>query len=390
MKKILIYDIFSNVMLELVVWMIYLQSQGWSLVEIGLLEGLFTACQVIFELPSGIISDNIGHKKTLIIGEILCIFYLFGYFFHSHFVIYVCFILFALGLSLLSGTDVSILYDSIPKHEKKEYLKYAGIFNTYSILAIATGNMLGGWLAGYSWPLLFISGIVLRCLALIAAIGIDDTTFKTTNKSDSLSKKSFIKKDFFSLIWSFYKNNWLFKRLLTTICFADAAVTLSYQYGPIILNKINLSTPWISTIFGIISLLGALLSFKIYDFTKKVSENKLVLYILLTSLFFSFLIISDYKPFILVGLIVVNILFEAWIILLESNVQHIATDQIRATVLSTINLFSSFLLTIGSLMISLLSKSYQVTTIVGGLCSLLFVIAIVNYLPYYSNKTKGP
>lgn len=81
MKRIFFYNSFSNIMLELVVWMIYLKEQGWSLAEVAMLEGIFTISQVIFEFPSGVISDKLGHKKTLLLGEIFCILYLLTYFF---------------------------------------------------------------------------------------------------------------------------------------------------------------------------------------------------------------------------------------------------------------------------------------------------------------------
>ena len=42
MKRIFFYNSFSNIMLELVVWMIYLKEQGWSLAEVAMLEGIFT------------------------------------------------------------------------------------------------------------------------------------------------------------------------------------------------------------------------------------------------------------------------------------------------------------------------------------------------------------
>lgn len=90
------------------------KNQGWTTGEIAILEDLYNFT-IHFELPSGVISDKLGHKLTLVLGEISCFIYLFGFFFpHIHLIMYISFILFALGLSLISGTDVSVLYDSIP------------------------------------------------------------------------------------------------------------------------------------------------------------------------------------------------------------------------------------------------------------------------------------
>ena len=148
MKKILLYNGFSNIMLEVIVWMIYLKNQGWSIAEIALLEGLFTISQAIFEFSSGIISDRIGHKNALVLGELVCVLYLITFFFANiHILVYLGFILFALGLSLISGSDVSILYESVDKNEKQKYLKYLGYFNFIGILSMALGHAFGGWIA---------------------------------------------------------------------------------------------------------------------------------------------------------------------------------------------------------------------------------------------------
>lgn len=95
--------------------------QGWSISEIALLESVYTIFQMVFELPSGIISDKIGHKNALALGEFLCGFYILSYFFAKiHFIIYAIyagFVMWSLGLSLISGTDVSLLYDTVTDKE---------------------------------------------------------------------------------------------------------------------------------------------------------------------------------------------------------------------------------------------------------------------------------
>lgn len=250
MKRVLVYNAFSNVMFEIVVWMIYLKNQGWTTGEIAILEGIFTISQFIFELPSGVISDKLGHKLTLVLGEISCFIYLFGFFFpHIHLIMYISFILFALGLSLISGTDVSVLYDSIPLKDKNKYIKYSGIFNSIGILGVAFGNAGGGWLAKISWTTLFIIAIIFRFCAIIAAMSINEDNFEDADELQI--NQSILKK-----MYSFLKDNKGYQKLLLVICFSDAAVTITYQYGSLLLSTIHIPTELVSTIFGIISLLG--------------------------------------------------------------------------------------------------------------------------------------
>lgn len=46
MRKLLLYNGFSNLMLEIVVWMIYLKSQGWTITQIALLEGFLRSVKL--------------------------------------------------------------------------------------------------------------------------------------------------------------------------------------------------------------------------------------------------------------------------------------------------------------------------------------------------------
>ncbi|WP_261976641.1 MFS transporter [Lactiplantibacillus plantarum] len=368
----LVYNAFSNVMFEIVVWMIYLKNQGWTTGEIAILEGIFTISQFIFELPSGVISDKLGHKLTLVLGEISCFIYLFGFFFpHIHLIMYISFILFALGLSLISGTDVSVLYDSIPLKDKNKYIKYSGIFNSIGILGVAFGNAGGGWLAKISWTTLFIIAIIFRFCAIIAAMSINEDNFEDADELQI--NQSILKK-----MYSFLKDNKGYQKLLLVICFSDAAVTITYQYGSLLLSTIHIPTELVSTIFGIISLLGALVSYLVYEVVKRIDENKVALGLVELSMILALLFITKNKIVIVFGLIIINVSFEMWNVILENKIQKIVLEDIRATSISTINLFTSLLLTISSFLISAMSKETSMELTVGILSgSGLFVSGLV-------------
>lgn len=173
MNKLFGYAWFTTVMPELVVWMIYLKSQGWTTAQVAILEGTFTLCSALFELPSGMIADKIGRKLSLQIGELLCVVYLISYFFpQNRVIIFGGFIIFALGLSLISGSDVALLYDKVG--DKQKYLKYLGYFNGIQILGTAFGNSIGGWLSQISWSFLFVTAIVIRVIAVLLVSSVDE------------------------------------------------------------------------------------------------------------------------------------------------------------------------------------------------------------------------
>lgn len=381
MKRIFFYNSFSNIMLELVVWMIYLKEQGWSLAEIAMLEGIFTISQVIFEFPSGVISDKLGHKKTLLLGEIFCILYLLTYFFpHAHIIVYLGFIMFALGLAFISGTDISLLYESISEEEKNSYLKYSGYFNAIAAFSVALGNILGGWIAQISWNLLFILAILFRTTALIIGFKIKEPDIK--KQVDTLSLKSIITE-----LFKFIKHQKNYICLVAGLGFSTAAVDLSYQYGPLIMQKFSFDTGMISTVFGSLSLLGAVAGLLTYKLTQKVSENILLIILLLFGLTLLLSLFIRNMLIVLFSLITVNVIFEMWNIIFENKIQEVAYDDIRATVISTGNVFISGLLALSSGLISLVGEKMSLVWIIGSIGSIFLIIALISTL-FYINKQK--
>ena len=52
-------------------WVALLALRGFSVLEIGLLESIFHIVSFCFELPSGVIADVFGRKKTLVLSQVM-------------------------------------------------------------------------------------------------------------------------------------------------------------------------------------------------------------------------------------------------------------------------------------------------------------------------------
>ena len=50
-------------------WVALLAARGFSLVEIGIAEGVFHVASLLFEIPSGVISDVFGRKRSMILSQ---------------------------------------------------------------------------------------------------------------------------------------------------------------------------------------------------------------------------------------------------------------------------------------------------------------------------------
>jgi MFS family permease len=92
----------------------YYEANGLNASEVYLIQAVFALALAFCEVPTGYFSDVVGRKAALIIGAILIPAGIATYALTSSFWGFVLAeILLAIGLSLRSGTDSALLYDSL-------------------------------------------------------------------------------------------------------------------------------------------------------------------------------------------------------------------------------------------------------------------------------------
>ena len=148
LQNLYLYEIISGLQIVDAVWVLLLLSRGFSLAQTGIAEGFFHVVSMCCEIPSGMLSDMIGRKKTLILAGLvsaagsLCMIATdwFG-------VILVAMGLNAFSYNLVSGTREALTYDSLLESGQEErYLKvsciqeniYLGVFALTNLLTVVT------------------------------------------------------------------------------------------------------------------------------------------------------------------------------------------------------------------------------------------------------------
>ncbi|MBD5149630.1 MAG: MFS transporter [Oscillibacter sp.] len=139
------------------VWVLLLALRGFSLVEIGMAEGLFHVVSLCCELPSGLLADVLGRKRTLIASQ--------GMFLLSALLmvlsvgwtgVYLSLAVLALGYNLQSGTREAITYESmLQAGQEAAYLKFSSLqngvfrFSDGGAMLLAGVTVLLGWRTAY-------------------------------------------------------------------------------------------------------------------------------------------------------------------------------------------------------------------------------------------------
>lgn len=141
---------------------------GMSIFSIAMVSSAF------FEIPTGIFSDRIGRRKTVIWGAIaavLCgVFYAIG---QSFYVLAIGAVFEGLSRSFYSGNNEALLHDTLAESQgENQYSEFLGKVSTMLQIAAGLAAVLGGILATWSFSLIMWLSIFPQLVCLILAFKI--------------------------------------------------------------------------------------------------------------------------------------------------------------------------------------------------------------------------
>ncbi|MGM0331325.1 MFS transporter [Enterococcus sp. AZ050] len=216
-----------------VMTLIYL-SKGLSFFEIGLLNSVGSIVIAVLEVPSGLLADKFGRKKNLIIGNFLNILFVLLLYISQHFYgLLLAEIVFSVASCLISGTDASLLYDSLKqKNLEKEYAKVVAKNRSITIfLSIFTVILATFLLEKYTW-LLFLSSFLLYLTMFGATMFLTEMKNLSENEEEADTKKAKP-----SFLTAFKKNQlFLFLALFSSVIILLVS-NLSVLASPILIEN---------------------------------------------------------------------------------------------------------------------------------------------------------
>jgi MFS family permease len=165
------YQFFQNLLFWMPVFFLYFSSV-LPIHEVLLLEGLYFLSVVILEVPSGYFSDRVGRRVTLLLsaagwttGSII-------FFTTSTFVPFlIAQFLYAFGMAMKSGTDTSLLYESLKTLERgEEIAEREARAQTFTFIAMAASALAGGTMAGFDLRWAYVLSAVAGLVSLVIAL----------------------------------------------------------------------------------------------------------------------------------------------------------------------------------------------------------------------------
>ena len=221
---------------------LYRTSNGLTLYQMGIIEGCFSLCIILFEIPWGMICDKIGYKKTMIIANIFYLLSKIVFYKANGFVLFLLERIFlALAVSGLSGCDSSLLYLSCNKEDS------TAVFGKSSMFGV-----IGMVVASFTFTFIFKSNMQLAAFATIFPFAIQlvltffITDYPTQNEEIVTLKQ--ITRNIFN-----YKT--IILVLLASVLLTETTHILTIFYNQLQYERVGIPLPYYGMIFMVLQLL---------------------------------------------------------------------------------------------------------------------------------------
>src|SRR5262249_18225875 len=148
----------------------FFQQRGLSWTEIFVLNSVFNAVLVAFEMPTGALADRIGRRFAMVLGSLsMSVAFLIYYCGNSFPWFVVAESVFALGMTLTSGPDSAYLFDLLKSERlERHYSAHEGTASAFKHVGMTVAFAIGGFLGQRepSLPFLVAAG------ACVVAAGV--------------------------------------------------------------------------------------------------------------------------------------------------------------------------------------------------------------------------
>ena len=339
-----IFIFLSNLNLPHGLWMIYLAIKGMSLVQLGILEGIFHITSFLMEVPTGIIADVYGRKTSRLIGRILFLISLLLLFIANSFYFFaLSFVFTALSYNLESGAGDALIYDSLKELNKEsDYMKINGKQEVSYQLASVVSLILGGYLATLNYDYIFYVSLFVASIAIIQSLSFQEPKYEK-EEVNSNNPIVLMKEQLYGSVKAIKENKKIGLFIIFTQIILAFGTTLFF-YLQNYLKANNHNEFFIGTFLAISSIFEAFASVNAHRVEKIFKEKGILLIMPFISVGCMWLIALTPYPYIfyILMMIIESFIFVA----MGDYINKLIPSNNRATILSLSSMVFSFIMII--------------------------------------------
>jgi len=171
------FSFFDQFMIVIALWVPYLATQGISMRQFMELQAVFAIVILCGEVPSGLLSDLWGRRKTLLLGSVLkAVSFSLLPLWSSYEGFLVHHLTMGIALSMISGGDVALLYDShlAAGGEKSGGTAILANARLAAQIGAAVSALLGGAVVTLSYGHLLWANALLTWIPVLLVLSITE------------------------------------------------------------------------------------------------------------------------------------------------------------------------------------------------------------------------
>jgi MFS family permease len=179
-KLFYLYIFLNRLDMWLPIIVLFILDMGFSLAQYAILDATWYIATLIFEVPTGAITDRVGKKNSLLISALVLSISLFILAFGNNFLaIFLSYVLWGFASSFETGTHDAFVYDSLKQtNRESDFRSVRGRITAIAILASALGSALAGQLGSIdlALPILLTACVALFLIPLILSFKEPDVS----------------------------------------------------------------------------------------------------------------------------------------------------------------------------------------------------------------------
>lgn len=314
----------------------YIASQV-NLEQFSIIMAVFALSTLILEIPTGVIADLLGKKKTLLISRAMYVIeILILIFFNGFWPFLIAKVISAIGVSFGSGTNQALLYDSLKKlNREEEHKKISGKANTISKVSMAFVFIVGAYLFSLNYKLPAIASLPLIILGFVLTFFLKEPYIsdKKLNMENSLSHLTEGLK--------FFKNSYYLKYLAFFTLLIGSVISIMLSISSKYFEAVLIPIALIGLVSFVMSLLAAYSSKRAHRLEEQLGERKSIFTITVLT-FLSVFLMSFLMPYIgILFFLVLSLVQGFYKVIIGDYVNRHVESSHRATMLSINNMFDN-------------------------------------------------
>lgn len=309
---------------------LFYQENGLSMLEVVILQAVFSVVILITEIPSGYFADIVGRKHSIVIGAILgaigMLIYTFSYGFWGFLLAET---MLAIASGFFSGADSALLYDSMLElKQEKNYKKTQGRIYASGSFSEGIASILGGFIAIISLRHTIYVQAAIALIIIPLALSLTET-----KKREYEIPEGNLKEILKAAKYAFHDNKQIKWLMLFSGAVGTASFTVVWFTQPLWQNA-GIPIIWFGLLWALLQFAVGIASAKAHQIEEKIGKLK-TLALMTPAFMLAYVLLGAIEsPWILVLLVVFSVIRGIKRILILAYINEATPPHRRATILS--------------------------------------------------------